>query len=88
MFANCLVGCQPTLDVNGAKPESPSSNTDTTNVKSGGVAPMVEEDQYVNNNSNPQAPAAGQTKVSSDHVGRNDPCPCGSGKKYKKCHGA
>jgi len=22
-----------------------------------------------------------------DSVGRNDPCPCGSGKKYKKCHG-
>ena len=21
------------------------------------------------------------------HVGRNDPCPCGSGKKYKACHG-
>ncbi|HJS57103.1 MAG TPA: SEC-C metal-binding domain-containing protein, partial [Vicinamibacteria bacterium] len=21
-------------------------------------------------------------------VGRNDPCPCGSGKKYKKCHGS
>jgi preprotein translocase subunit SecA len=21
-------------------------------------------------------------------VGRNDPCPCGSGKKYKNCHGA
>ncbi|MFN9708700.1 MAG: SEC-C metal-binding domain-containing protein, partial [Burkholderiales bacterium] len=21
-------------------------------------------------------------------VGRNDPCPCGSGKKYKHCHGA
>jgi uncharacterized protein YecA (UPF0149 family) len=20
-------------------------------------------------------------------VGRNDPCPCGSGKKYKNCHG-
>jgi preprotein translocase subunit SecA len=20
-------------------------------------------------------------------VGRNDPCPCGSGKKYKHCHG-
>ena len=28
----------------------------------------------------PVAPAAS--------VGRNDPCPCGSGKKYKKCHGA
>jgi len=24
----------------------------------------------------------------SGKVGRNDPCPCGSGKKYKKCHGA
>jgi hypothetical protein len=21
-------------------------------------------------------------------IGRNDPCPCGSGKKHKKCHGA
>jgi uncharacterized protein YchJ len=21
-------------------------------------------------------------------IGRNDPCPCGSGKKYKKCHGS
>jgi uncharacterized protein YecA (UPF0149 family) len=21
-------------------------------------------------------------------VGRNDPCPCGSGKKFKKCHAA
>lgn len=27
------------------------------------------------------------TAVKSDKVGRNDPCPCGSGKKYKKCHG-
>ena len=26
--------------------------------------------------------------VSVDKVGRNDPCPCGSGKKFKKCHGA
>jgi len=25
---------------------------------------------------------------SYEKVGRNDPCPCGSGKKYKKCHGA
>jgi len=26
-------------------------------------------------------------QVSSPKVGRNDPCPCGSGKKFKKCHG-
>ena len=27
-------------------------------------------------------------KPVSKHIGRNDPCPCGSGKKYKKCCGA
>jgi hypothetical protein len=27
------------------------------------------------------------TIVSDAKVGRNEPCPCGSGKKYKKCHG-
>jgi preprotein translocase subunit SecA len=29
-----------------------------------------------------------QVVRSQEKVGRNDPCPCGSGKKYKKCHGA
>ncbi len=29
-----------------------------------------------------------QKPVHVEKVGRNDPCPCGSGKKYKKCHGA
>lgn len=32
-----------------------------------------------------------ESKVQPIHagpkVGRNDPCPCGSGKKYKQCHG-
>jgi len=38
-----------------------------------------------------QAAAAGGGQVRqavSDKVGRNDPCPCGSGSKYKRCHGA
>ncbi|HET9200150.1 MAG TPA: SEC-C metal-binding domain-containing protein [Dehalococcoidia bacterium] len=33
-------------------------------------------------------PAKVQTVVAGPKVGRNDPCPCGSGRKYKKCHGA
>jgi preprotein translocase subunit SecA len=33
-------------------------------------------------NPRPKAPRKAEHKV-----GRNDPCPCGSGKKYKKCHG-
>jgi preprotein translocase subunit SecA len=45
----------------------------------------------------PAAPAAaaissslgpvGRATAAVPEVGRNDPCPCGSGKKYKKCHG-
>lgn len=33
-----------------------------------------------------QAPAKQQT-INASSIGRNDPCPCGSGKKFKKCHG-
>jgi preprotein translocase subunit SecA len=29
-----------------------------------------------------------QQVVRKEKIGRNDPCPCGSGKKFKKCHGA
>ncbi len=32
--------------------------------------------------------SVGTVRSSGPKVGRNDPCPCGSGKKYKKCHGA
>jgi hypothetical protein len=39
-----------------------------------------EEEEY-------QQPSAAAPPPSGK-VGRNDPCPCGSGKKYKKCHGA
>ena len=34
------------------------------------------------------APAPKAPTSAAADVGRNDPCPCGSGKKYKKCHGA
>jgi preprotein translocase subunit SecA len=50
----------------------------------GGVAP---EEAYAEE---PPAPApVEQRRVDeADQIGRNDPCWCGSGKKYKKCHGA
>jgi preprotein translocase subunit SecA len=34
------------------------------------------------------APVQKTVRNEEQKVGRNDPCPCGSGKKYKKCHGA
>jgi preprotein translocase subunit SecA len=35
-----------------------------------------------------EAPQVQQVVRGQEKVGRNDPCPCGSGKKYKKCHGS
>ena len=45
--------------------------------------PPRQQPMYFSGPQGQQAPA----KRSQDKVGRNDPCPCGSGKKYKKCHG-
>ncbi len=36
---------------------------------------------------NAEASRPESVKRQGDKVGRNDPCPCGSGKKYKRCHG-
>jgi len=41
---------------------------------------------HVHTNRGDQEPA--KPAVAADKIGRNDVCPCGSGKKYKKCHGA
>jgi preprotein translocase subunit SecA len=49
--------------------------------------PAQEETTEVSSSAAPQEPK--QKPIQSTHpkVGRNDPCPCGSGKKYKKCCG-
>ena len=47
------------------------------------------EQQFAEVESDEAAPAVQQRVVDSEHqLGRNDPCWCGSGKKFKKCHGA
>jgi preprotein translocase subunit SecA len=38
-------------------------------------------------NAGGSATATATPRKTGETVGRNDPCPCGSGKKYKKCHG-
>jgi len=39
------------------------------------------------NDGGQRKPKAVQPIRTEKKVGRNDPCPCGSGKKYKQCHG-
>ena len=48
------------------------------------VAAFVAEEPHGRNVAPPLEPI----RRDQPKVGRNDPCPCGSGKKYKKCHGA
>src|SRR5262245_3100700 len=43
--------------------------------------------QFITSNQGGGDGAASQVKRDAPKVGRNDPCPCGSGKKFKKCHG-
>ncbi len=51
-----------------------------------GRAP-VEEMRTASSLEEDNAPPAKPVRRDEPKVGRNDPCPCGSGKKYKKCHG-
>ena len=49
---------------------------------------MRAERQMILSHGNERRPAQGSAQATpDDRTGRNDPCPCGSGKKYKKCHG-
>jgi preprotein translocase subunit SecA len=49
----------------------------------GGPEYLSQENEYVDPSENvKQEPIKVGPKI-----GRNDPCPCGSGKKYKHCHG-
>ena len=40
-----------------------------------------------NNEAKNQSGKINERRIVSKKVGRNEPCPCGSGKKYKQCHG-
>ncbi len=60
------------------------------NVGMADVQKQAERITASNSSSNPPSPlySKGVTGPEHKNIGRNDPCPCGSGKKYKKCHGA
>lgn len=70
------------------KPKLDAANEDNKNIKEGEnlQATHAKESAFKGGNTNQSAPAF--HIADGQKVGRNDPCPCGSGKKYKKCHGA
>ena len=51
------------------------------------VRQNTERKQVLNGTANDGKETIKKAPIKSTKVGRNDPCPCGSGKKYKQCHG-
>ena len=46
-----------------------------------------DKSSFVDNSKNNEKIKIETIKNDKTKIGRNDPCPCGSGQKYKKCHG-
>ena len=71
---------QPRTNADAIAQSSGQSKSDSNARKNGNQA---------RSNGNGKSPALAKASVPQKGMpGRNDPCPCGSGKKYKKCHGA
>jgi preprotein translocase subunit SecA len=51
-------------------------------------APVLKPSAVLTSSAKGDGSAPRPSQRSGDKVGRNEPCPCGSGKKYKRCHGA
>ncbi|MEA2384191.1 MAG: preprotein translocase subunit SecA [Solirubrobacteraceae bacterium] len=71
----------------GGNSAQPSALAEAAGGAAGGVA--IGPDGYPVDGIEEAAPPIQQRRVeAAEQVGRNDPCWCGSGKKFKKCHGA
>ncbi|MFN2637291.1 MAG: preprotein translocase subunit SecA [Gemmatimonadaceae bacterium] len=80
-------GTEATLDI--APPEAPQRGTAVRpepTVHVGGKSSSLSK--AVAGSAIPGVPGVPGAQRDWTNVGRNDPCPCGSGKKFKKCHGA
>ena len=76
----------PDVQANEAREEK----TDLSKMQTNKSAEEAQSDEYKGARANTGGQAQRQVTqpvVAEPKVGRNDPCPCGSGKKYKKCHG-
>ncbi|MEX2246821.1 MAG: preprotein translocase subunit SecA [Dehalococcoidia bacterium] len=78
------VGAQPRTDGNGSDAAQAIEERTQRAIAAATGVKAPPRDLRTNQ---PMEGGGGQTVVAANKVGRNDPCPCGSGKKYKKCHG-
>jgi preprotein translocase subunit SecA len=79
------------LDYSGGTPEAQPSALQEVAAGAGGASVSVGAGTAPNGDDVAAAPEVVETVVKDERerdIGRNDPCWCGSGKKFKKCHGA
>jgi preprotein translocase subunit SecA len=94
MFANERRGRRREMQYAGGGPEQPSAMQEAASAQPGEPAavpggPSAGAAAPAASAAGAAAQAAGTVvKSGREKLGRNDPCWCGSGKKYKKCHGA
>jgi preprotein translocase subunit SecA len=74
--------CHVHLPFDQGVKEGRQQKTDLSKLSAGRTEEGVGEKQFHDPSEQKQAPVTVGPKI-----GRNDPCPCGSGKKYKACHG-
>jgi preprotein translocase subunit SecA len=74
--------CHVHLPIENGVKEGRQQKTDLSRLSANRTEEGVGEKQYHDPSEQKQAPISVGPKI-----GRNDPCPCGSGKKYKACHG-
>lgn len=68
--------------------EIPSQHTDMSQMRVNKVDEEMGQEEYYNENHTQQQPEVKrQPVIAGPKIGRNDDCPCGSGKKFKNCHG-
>ncbi len=75
-----------TLRMTASKPEAGSAFDAAPQTSGGGVAVAEDEAPRRARSAAPEPAPAPRRAAMTPRAGRNDPCPCGSGKKYKKCH--
>ncbi|MCB0762160.1 MAG: preprotein translocase subunit SecA [Flavobacteriales bacterium] len=80
---------QPNQVQQAQAPQRPTSNVQTSKEGVQNIAERASAARQVQQGAAPTGPRPKAQPVRNDapKVGRNEPCPCGSGKKYKQCHG-
>ncbi|MHB8516605.1 MAG: preprotein translocase subunit SecA [Dehalococcoidia bacterium] len=82
-----MVTSGPSLDGDGAAAANGSTYDAERTQRAVAAATGVKAPPQNLRTNQPLDSTGGRTAVATKKPGRNEPCPCGSGKKYKKCHG-